>query len=76
MIDITTTFVGDVALNYHPTKFSSVVKGSVDIWTKLDLDGELVVERNYRKTLFALRIHTCMKRFNALLNHYEYNITP
>ena len=46
----------------------------MDIWTKLkkkltvgqksasslrmDLDGELVVERNYRKTLFALRIHT------------------
>ena len=23
---------------------------------KMDLDGELVVERNYRKTLFALRI--------------------
>ena len=23
-----------------------------------DLDGELVVERNYRNTLFALRIHT------------------
>ena len=52
-----------------------IVKGSVDIWTKLlkkllaggrklasslrmDLDGELVVEHNYRKTLFALRIHT------------------
>ena len=25
---------------------------------RMDLDGELVVERNYRKTLFALRIHT------------------
>ena len=25
---------------------------------KMDLDGELVVERNYRITLFALRIHT------------------
>ena len=24
----------------------------------MNLDGELVVERNYRKTLFALRIHT------------------
>ena len=24
---------------------------------KIDLDGELVVERNFRKTLFALRIH-------------------
>ena len=48
-----------------------IVKGSVDIWTKLltggqkqasnvrlNLDGELVVGRNYRKTLFALRIHT------------------
>ena len=48
-----------------------IVKGSVDIWTKLltggqklvsslrmDLEGELVEERIYRKTLFALRIHT------------------
>ena len=52
-----------------------ILKGSVDIWTKLlkilliggqklassfrmDLDGELVVERNYRKKLFALRKHT------------------
>ena len=25
---------------------------------KMDLDGELVVERNKVKTLFALRIHT------------------
>ena len=25
---------------------------------RMDLDGELVVERNYRKKLFALRIHT------------------
>ena len=25
---------------------------------RMDLDGELVVERNYRKSLFALRIHT------------------
>ena len=25
---------------------------------RMDLDGELVVERNYRKTLLALRIHT------------------
>ena len=24
---------------------------------RMDLDGELVVGRNYRKTLFALRIH-------------------
>ena len=48
--------LGDVALNYH-----------VDIWTRLliklltggqKLAGELVVGRNYRKTLFALRIHT------------------
>ena len=48
---------------------------------KMDLDGELVVvERNYRKTLFALRMNThtkCMERINtlnALLNHYEYII--
>ena len=25
---------------------------------RMDLDGELVVGRNLRKTLFALRIHT------------------
>ena len=25
---------------------------------RMDLEGELIVERNYRKTLFALRIHT------------------
>ena len=25
---------------------------------RMDLDGELVVNRNYRKTLFDLRIHT------------------
>ena len=25
---------------------------------RMDLDGELVVEGNYRKTLFALGIHT------------------
>ena len=25
---------------------------------RMDLDGEIVVERNYRKMLFALRIHT------------------
>ena len=25
---------------------------------RMDLDGELIVERNYRKTLLALRIHT------------------
>ena len=25
---------------------------------RMDLDGELVAERNHRKTLFALRIHT------------------
>ena len=24
---------------------------------RMDVDGELLVERNYRKTLFALRIH-------------------
>ena len=38
---------------------------------RMDLDGELVVERNYRKTLFALRINTpyawnaliCLMRF-------------
>ena len=42
-----------------------IVKGNVDIWTgdqklaiRMNLDGELVVEHNYRKTLFALRLHT------------------
>ena len=48
---------------------------------RMDLDEELVVERNYRKTRFALRIHThnALKRFNmlnALLTHYECNIIP
>ena len=48
---------------------------------RMDLDGELVVERNYRKTLFALRIQT-PNAWSALiiiclmLNHYEYNIIP
>ena len=68
--------LGDVALNYHPTKFGDNCKtqcGYMDKTVKktlltggqkpasglkMDLDGELVVERNYRKTLFALRIHT------------------
>ena len=67
--------LGDVALNYHPIKFSSNCKtqcGYMDITVKklitggqqlaaslrMDLDGELVVERHYRKTLFALRILT------------------
>ena len=49
-----------------------IVKGSVDIWIKLasslrkNLDEELVVERCYRKTLFALRIHTPYA-WNALI---------
>ena len=46
---------------------------------RMDLDGALIVERNYKKTLFALRIHARMKRFNminAILNHYGYNIIP
>ena len=59
-----------------------IVIGSVDIWTKLlktvnwrpetassltmDLDGELVIVPNYRKTLFALRIHT-PNAWNALI---------
>ena len=33
---------------------------------RMDFDGELVVERNYRKKLFALRIHT-PNAFNALI---------
>ena len=56
-----------------------IVNGIVDIWTKQvtgcqkhastlrnDLDGELVVERNYRKTLFAFRIHT-LNAWKALI---------
>ena len=43
---------------------------------RMDLDGELVVERNYRKTLFALRMHTpnawnaliCLMRFEIIMN--------
>ena len=38
------------SLNYHPTKFGSKFR--------MDLDRELLVECNYRKTLFILRIHT------------------
>ena len=61
---------GDVALNYHPTKFGSNCKtcgymdntvnkrltgGQILVSSlRMELDGELVVERNYRKTLFAL----------------------
>ena len=77
MIDITTTFAYWEMLlsNTILSSLVIIVKGSVDIWTKLlkklltggqnlasslrmDLDRELVVERNYRKTLFALGIHT------------------
>ena len=61
----------DVALNYHPTKFGSkcgymdktakkLLTGGQKLASSLrmDLDGELAVERNYRKTQFALRVHT------------------
>ena len=58
--------LGDVTLNYHPTKFDSNCKrqcGYMDKTVKkllnggqklasslrMDLDGELVVERDYRK---------------------------
>ena len=72
-MDITTTFVyWEMLLSTTILpSFVVIVKGSVDIWTKLlnggqrlafslrmNLDGELLVERNYRKTLFGLRIHT------------------
>ena len=64
-----------------------IVKRSVDIWTNLltggqrlasrmDLDGKVVLEHNYRKKAICFKnTHTkCMERFNmlnAFLNHSE-----
>ena len=73
--------MGDVALNYHPTKFGDNCKimwiygqhckletrNLPPVSLRKRLEGELVLYGNYRKTLLALRIHTlCMKRFNVL----------